>query len=88
MLFCVLLVSTVLFYVLFVLYCHRVATQLQLNISYYITSYRIISYHTIFSILIELLLCIPLPTCHPWRSVEGTGRYQDPVFMGEYLPLS
>jgi len=28
-------------------YCHRVATQLQLNISYHIISYHIISYHII-----------------------------------------
>jgi hypothetical protein len=60
MFFYVLFVSIVLFYVLFVCkcvlyYCHRVATQLQLNISYiisycivsYIISYYIISYHTI-----------------------------------------
>ena len=58
-LFYVLFVSIVLFYVLFVCkcvlyYCHRVATQLQLNISYHISYhiipyniYRTISYHTI-----------------------------------------
>jgi hypothetical protein len=28
-------------------YCHRVATQLQLNISYHIASYHIVSYHTV-----------------------------------------
>ena len=28
-------------------YCHRVATQLQLNVSYHIISYHIISYHII-----------------------------------------
>jgi hypothetical protein len=49
-LFYVLFVSIVLFYVLFVCkcvlyYCHRVATQLQLNISSYHTSYHTISYH-------------------------------------------
>ena len=48
-------VSIVLFYVLFVckcvLYCcHRVPTQLQLNISYHIISYHIISYHIIYHI--------------------------------------
>ena len=47
-LFYVLFVSIVLFYVLFVCkcllyYCHRVSTQLQLNISYHIISYHIIS---------------------------------------------
>ena len=49
-LFYVLFVSIVLFYVLFVCkcvlyYCHRVATQLQLNISCHIISYHI-SHHT------------------------------------------
>jgi len=55
--FCVVLCIFVLFFILFVLcrslyclcicvlnYCHRLATQLQLNISYYIVSY-IVSYH-------------------------------------------
>jgi hypothetical protein len=54
-LFCVLFVSIVLFYLLFVCkcvlyYCHRVSTQLQLNVSYhmsYTVSYCIISYHII-----------------------------------------
>ena len=37
---------SVLFVCICVLYdCHRVATQLQLNISYHIISYHIISYH-------------------------------------------
>ena len=39
-LFCVMLVCKCVLY-----YCHRVATQLQLNISYHIISYHIISYH-------------------------------------------
>jgi hypothetical protein len=54
MYFCVVLciVCFVSFSVLFVCicvlnYCHRVATQLQLNISYHIISYHIISYHII-----------------------------------------
>jgi hypothetical protein len=47
-----LFVSIVLFYVFFVCkfvlyYCHRVANQLQINISYHIMSYRIISHHII-----------------------------------------
>jgi len=63
-LFYVLFVSNVLFYLLFVCkcvlyYCHRVVTQLQLNISYHIiyhiipyhiTSYRIVSYHIIYHV--------------------------------------
>ena len=32
-------------------YCHRVSTQLQLNISYHIISYHIISYHIISYIM-------------------------------------
>ena len=49
-LFYVLFLSIALFYVLSVCkcvlyYCHRVSTQLQLNISYHIISYHIISYH-------------------------------------------
>ena len=32
-------------------YCHRVSTQLQLNISYHIISYHIISYHIIYHII-------------------------------------
>jgi len=45
--FCVLFVSIVLFYVLFVCkcvlyYCHRVATQLQLNILYHIPCHIIL----------------------------------------------
>jgi hypothetical protein len=55
-LFCVLIVSIVLFCVLFVCkcvlyYCHLVSTQLQLNISYHIKSYHIISYIKTYQII-------------------------------------
>ena len=62
--------SIALFYVLFVCkcvlyYCHRVSTQLQLNISYHIISYLIISYHIMY-----LTICTPnsdLAPCLPVR---------------------
>jgi hypothetical protein len=49
---------TVLFYVLFVCkcvlyYCHRVSTQLKLNVSYHII-YHIISYHIIYHIIYHI----------------------------------
>jgi len=60
-LFCVLLVSIVLFYVLFVCkcvlyYCQGMVTQLQLNISYHIISY-IISHHISYVVSCRLLSC-------------------------------
>jgi len=42
---------SVLFVCIYVLnYCHRVATQFQLNISYHILSYHIIAYHISYHI--------------------------------------
>jgi hypothetical protein len=38
-----------------VYYCHRVSTQLQLNILYYTTSYHIISYHIIYHISYHII---------------------------------
>jgi hypothetical protein len=57
--FCVLFVCICVLY-----YCHRVATQLTLNISYHITSYVIyhviyyISYHIIYHIVSYHILCV------------------------------
>jgi hypothetical protein len=55
-LFCdVLCIVCVYVYVCVLKYCHRVATQLQLNISYH-TIYHISSYHIIYHIIISFII--------------------------------
>ena len=83
MYFCVVLciVCFVTFSVLFVCicvlnYCHRVATQLQLNISYHIISYHIISYHISYSkqsacTMLSSVACLVLPH-FPHYLINGT----------------
>ena len=59
--FCVVL-GIVCVYICVLYYCHRVATQLQFNISYHIISCHIISYHIPFT-LIDEAVCHTVAQC-------------------------